>query len=70
MSKLSMLRTGVVAAGAARGVVSPVFGHSQLAVDTAEEPDAGQVAQKPRKVPIFLANISCTLSDSARDSSG
>ncbi len=69
MSKLAMLRTGVVAAGAARGVVSPVFGHSQVAVDTAEESDAAQVAQKPRKVPTFLANISCTLSDSARPGS-
>jgi hypothetical protein len=66
MSKLAMLRTGVVAAGAARGVVSPVCGHSQVAVDTAEESDAAQVAQKPRKVPTFLANISCALSDSAR----
>lgn len=56
MSKLAMLRTGVVAAGAARGVVSPVFGHSQVAVDTADESDAAQVAQKPRKVPTFLAN--------------
>lgn len=51
MSKLSLLRTGVVAAGAARGVVSPVFGQGQVALEQAEEPAAAQPAQKPRKVP-------------------
>lgn len=47
---MAILRTGVVAAGAARGVVSPVFGQSQVAVEQVEESTAPQQSQKPRKV--------------------
>lgn len=52
MSKMAVLRTGVIAAGAARGVVSPVFGQSQAALEPVQEP-AQEHAQRPRKVQAF-----------------
>lgn len=48
MSTLSVLRTGAVAAGVARGIVSPVFGQSQNALEQAQEP-VQEPAQRPRK---------------------